>query len=268
MMVDFFEKMQVDLFIRPVLKQKMQSGVEEQNWTAASVFLQAFIDSWPIAASIQQAWKRWNEGCDPIALSALIRANEIIELLGAPKEEIPLPKELPPYLSIPGEDLVQMRAEISSKLAKSELKAVLFSSPVPLDPQSQLALGEVRMEGVAQHSVEKYGLPALLAPDIPDWSEAFGRAPAGAMGDKLRRMCDLAILPGTPVRLKNGDSSPVGWLLWNGPAKPLPVAQVAVDLIRNIDAGFSSAFDAAGVDETRGMQILSELVDIGALDRC
>ena len=265
MLVDFFDKMQLDLFIHPVLQQKLVAGIEQNDFELASQIMSAYIDSWPVAGSIVMAWKHWNENCDPLALSLLTRANEIIELLGAPKEEIPLPKELPSYIEMEGADLLARRREICRQAALGEIVAVHFSSPVPNDAASQLALGELRMEAAGQRAVEQYGLPGLLAPATPSWANALGRAPKGHKGDSLQMVCDLLILPGTPSRIRKGDTSPVGWLLWKGPAKPLPIMPEAIALMRNISSGISQACQIAKLEEDRGRQIIDELIEIGAL---
>ena len=136
-----------------------------------------------------------------------------------------------------------------------------------MTPEAQFALGELRMEAKAQMASEKFGLPGFLAPDAPRWEQAFGPAPSGRMGDKLRKMCDLAILPGIPSRIAGGDVSPVAWLLWNGPARPLPVANVAAELMRNVHLGCSRASAEVGISPQKGKEIIEELVLLGALDR-
>lgn len=264
-MLDFFAKMQLDLFIRPVLQQHLETNIKQQNWTAAATYLQAFVDSWPIAASIAPAYQHWTEHCDPMALAILHRANEIIVLLDTPAKDIPLPRPLPPYIELAGAELAARRQEVCSKASKNEITAVVFSSPVPDDPASQLALGELRMEALAQKAVERYGVAALLAPNAPPWERALGRAPAGQMGPKLRPLCDIAILPGTPHRLRQGQLQPTGWLLWNGPARPLPIADVGLTLIRTINQGMEAACQAAKIDQPRGTEILQELIQLGAI---
>ena len=265
MIADFFEPMQLDMFIRPALQKQLGEALDAERWEDASRFLAAFIDTWPVGGSIRTALARWESERDGLALCILSRANEIVQLIGAPAEELPLGGDLPPYLAISGSDLAGRRAELCQKAAAGELHAVLFSSPVPGDPASQLALGELRMEAASQRAVEAYGLPGLLAPDAPLWREALGSAPAGRSGSPLRAMCDIAILPGTPARLRQGNAAPVGWLLWNGPARPLPVADSAIALIRNIGKGVPEAIAAAELEPEQGRAVLNELVQIGAI---
>ena len=123
------------------------------------------------------------------------------------------------------------------------------------------------MEAKAQVAAERFGKAGLVAPNAPSWEHAFGSAPPGRMGDKLRKMCDIAVLPGTPYRLGKGDTSPIAWLLWNGPAKPLPVADVAIDLMRRVHLGVEKAIADVGLPSQRSREIIGELISIGALDR-
>jgi hypothetical protein len=265
MIADFFEPMQLDMFIRPALQKKLGEALDAERWEESSLLLAAFIDTWPVGGSIRTALAKWKEENDGLALCILSRANEIIQLVGAPAEEIPIEAELPSFVALGGTELADRRAELCRQAALGELKAAVFSSPVPVDPASQLALGELRMEAESQHAVEAYGLAGLLAPDAPQWESALGPAPSGRPGENLRAMCDIAILPGTPARLRQGRADPVGWLLWRGPARPLPVADSAVELIRNIGKGIQGAVDAAGLEAEQGRAIVRELVSLGAL---
>lgn len=265
--VDFFSQDQLQQFLRPALSQNLDNSIAAQEWHQASKLLSAFIDSWAIGGSIHQAWERWNHGCDPMALTVLSRANEIITLVGGQKLIIPAPKELPKYLEIEGHALAEMREEICGKALKKEIAAVHFLSPVPLLAPSQLALGELRMEAYGQEALERFGPVGLLAPDAPLWSQCFGRAPAGRKGEKLRLMCDMALLPSTPNRLAKGQLQETAWLLWNGPAQALPVHRMAYTLLANITDGVEEACAAAGLPLAQGSEVIDELISIGALDR-
>lgn len=264
--VDFFSQEQLQHFVRPALSQALSVSIANQEWTNGADLLRSFIDSWAIGGSIQQAWERWNHGCDPMALTVLFRANEIISLVGGEKLVIPAPKELPAYLEIEGHELSDRREEICAQALRREISAVHFLSPVPLLPQSQLALGELRMEAMGQKALERFGPVGLLAPDAPVWSQCFGRAPAGRKGERLRLMCDLALLPSTPNRLLKGQLQETAWLLWNGPAQALPVHKIAYDLLSNINKGVDEACAAAGLPLAQGKEVIDELISIGALD--
>lgn len=265
--VEFFSQEQLQHFIRPALSQKLSSSIQKQEWTKSANYLRSFIDTWSIGGSIQQAWERWNHGCDPMALTVLSRANEIISLVGGERLVIPAPKELPSYLELEGHALVEQRSDICSKALRKEISAVHFLSPVPLLPEYQLALGELRMEAIGQQALERFGPVGLLAPDAPLWNQCFGRAPSGRQGDRLRLMCDLALLPSTPNRLEKGQLQETAWLLWNGPAQPLPVHRMAYELLSNIGKGTQEACAAAGLPFAQGKEVIDELVSIGALDR-
>ena len=265
--VDFFSQDQLQHFLRPSLSQSLDSSISNQEWNKAAQLLRGFIDSWAIGGSIQQAWERWNHACDPMALTVLSRANEIISLVGGEMLIIPAPKELPPYLEIEGHVLAEKREEICAKALIKEISAVHFLSPVPLVPQSQFALGELRMEAYGQEALERFGPVGLLAPDAPLWNNCFGRAPAGRKGESLRLMCDMALLPSTPNRLAKGQLQETAWLLWNGPAQALPIHRMAYELLANITKGVEEACVAAGLPLAQGTEVIEELISIGALDR-
>ena len=265
MLVESFLPEQMEAFIRPGLSHLLQDSLEKAQFERASLVLQAFIDTWPVGSIIQVADQRWQTACDPLGLAVLDRARQILSLLSPSIPELPLPKELPPHREIAGEALAGVRAELCTAAAKGEIAAVLFSSPVPLEPVSQLALGELRMEASAQLSTERYGKAGLLAPNAPSFEHTLGRAPSGRVGPQLRRTCDMAKLPGTPARLQKGDARPVGWLLWNGPAKPLPVTDPVYQLLQNIEAGPAVAAEQAGISFEDAQDIIRELVNLGAL---
>jgi len=219
-----------------------------------------------MGGSIQQAWLRWTSDCDPVALSILSRANEIISLVGGSPLEIPKSRPLPSYLEREGHALVDQRSDICAKALSGEIHGVVFLSPVPLLPAAQLALGELRMEAKGQQALERFGLVGLLAPNAPLWKDCFGRAPAGRPGENLRMMCDLAILPSTPTRLARGDIEATAWLLWHGPTHPIPTHRIVYELLRNISKGRDIAMEEAGLSKEQGDEIIRELIEIGALD--
>jgi hypothetical protein len=265
--VDFFSQEQLQNFLRPTISQGLSQAIAAQEWRSASLHLRGFIDTWAIGGCIRQAWERWNHGCDPMSLSVLSRANQIITLVKGTPLIIPAPKELPPYLEMNGHALVERRETICAQALRGEIDAVYFTSPVPLLPQAQLALGELRMEAKAQRSLEEFGPVGLLAPESPSWEGCFGPAPSGRMGENLRLMCDLALLPSTPNRLEKGQLQETGWLLWNGPARALPVHRVAYEILKNISQGIEHACAAVDLPVEQGTEIIGELVSIGALDR-
>lgn len=265
MLISSFQNKQLEAFIRPGLSHLLSEAIEKKDHETSSFVLQAFVDTWPVASIIETAEQRWRQECDPLSLAVLSRGREILTLLSSTVPELELPRSLPPHLMIPGESLASRRGELCSEAAKGRLFGVVFTTEVPLSADAQLALGELRMEAVAQTATDRYGLPGLLAPDAPLFEETLGHAPSGKPGPSLKRMCDIAELPGTPLRLKNGDFSPVGWLLWNGPAKPLPVAHSAFQLVRHVHLGVESAAEEAGLGTDEAWGMINELIKLGAL---
>ncbi|MGC6510191.1 MAG: hypothetical protein ACON4U_17355 [Myxococcota bacterium] len=265
MLVSSFHPEQIEAFIRPGLSHLLQDSIENAKFEHASIVLQAFIDTWPLGSIISVAEQRWKTQCDPLGLAVLCRAREVLTLLSPNIPEIELPKDLPPHRVLNGDMLAQSRAELCALAVKGEIAGVVFETPVPMEPASQLALGELCMEAPAQTAVLRYGAAGLLAPEAPLFEDTLGRAPEGRIGPQLKRMCDIAELPGTPARLKGGDTRPVGWLLWNGPAKPLPVTDTVFQLIRGIDQGFEAAVEQAEISVEDAQGIIRELVQLGVL---
>lgn len=263
--VDFFGGEQLQNFLRPTLSQQLDDAIQEKKWSRASALLAAFIDTWPIGGSIVQAWHRWNHECDPLALTMLARGNEIISLVGGTPLKIPVVRDLPPYISLLGEEVVERRAELCAKALKKEIWGIVCTTPLPLDVPSQLAMGEIRMEAHAQDALERFGLVGLLAPNAPQWSQCLGKAPQGRMGENLHLMCDLALLPSTPKRIEKGELQVTAWMLWNGPAQPVPVHKAVYVMLKNISKGPQEAFAAAGVSQEQGSVMLNELIAMGAL---
>ena len=228
-------------------------------------YLESFIDSWPIGGSIEVAWYKWNDTCDPMALTVLSRANEIIEQVGGSPLIIPAPKEIPPYREIRGEQIAELREELCRQALCGEISGVHFLTPIPIDKASQLALGELRMEASGQSSLERFGPIGLLASSAPNWSNCFGSAPSGKRSDTLVLMCDLALLPSTPKRLFAGELEETAWLLWNGPARPLPIHRVVYEVLKLIPSGLDTIPQTLGIPEPTVNQMIEELLSIGAL---
>lgn len=265
MIVEFFAPARLHGDLRPSLQHQLDVAIDAGRWTQAGDVLAALIDTWPIAGTVETAWGRWTEAQEPLALAILERARQIMRVTGVQAPALPLPAALPPHLSLAGDTLVAERARLCGLAADGQLAGVLFESPVPATPAAMLALGELRMEAPAQHAVDRYGLPGLLAPDAPAWPDAFGAAPPGRPGPTLELRCDYAVLPGTPERLRRGDPSPVGWLLWNGPAAPVPVAAPVIGLLSTLSEGLEAASRAAGLTPEKGREAILEFIELGAL---
>ena len=271
------------IYKEPLLSQQLRAGlltaldeaIALQQWSRAAGLLAATIDTWPLAGAMNQALLHW-QSRDSLALAILFRAKEVASLVGV-SAEIPLAEELPELLSVRGEELVDLRRELCAKAAKGELLAVRITTPVPSDPASQLAYGELRMEAKAQRAVDMYGAYGLLAPDAPSWTEALksweGGAPSGQQKPdglswnqvEFRRMVDLAQLPGMPGRLVAGDTTPIWWLLWNGPARPLPISDDAAQVLRALSGGFTVAAEACSIQEEQLEGMIREFVQLGVL---
>ena len=64
--------------LRQALSGRLGQAVEAQRWHAAARLLEAFLDSFPVAALVDDARLRWTGSPDPEALAVLGRAGELV----------------------------------------------------------------------------------------------------------------------------------------------------------------------------------------------
>ena len=193
--------------------------------------------------------------------SDAVAAAMVVELLDAQ------PLALPPTVAVAGEQLAPRRVELARAIARGELAAVLITSPVPLDPASQLALGELRMESDCQVAFEQVGLAGLVAGGVDPWDAGLVPVPTGRLGRHLQATCQTFLLPGTPQRLRGGQTDTVGWLVWDAAHRPVAVHPVAVETLRAMDGRRDAAGVAAhlGLDADALFPVVEELVRVGAV---
>ena len=230
MLVSSFHPEQIEAFIRPGLSHLLQESLESSDFDRASIVLQAFVDTWPLGSIISVAEQRWKEECDPLGLAVLSRAREVLSLLSPSIPELELPKDLPPHRAMKGEELAQNRAELCALAAKGELLGVVLKHRYPLSLPVSLRLVNCAWRPCTR-CVLRYGAAGLLAP-----GRRCLRRPSAV---HLRAVLVLSssgcvTSPNCPVHLLGVDARPVGWLLWNGPAKPL-ITDSVFQLIRSID---------------------------------
>lgn len=252
--------------LRADLGQRMIAVLNSEGPQAAADWLAAWLDTWPLAALSETARGRWQSHHDGVALAVLTRRAEILAMLGEPALPLPLPAVLPPHRVLTGEQLIAGRAEVCRALVHGEIDAAVITDPLPDSPALQLALGELRLEGgPTQHAALRYGLPGLLAPGAPDFTEVLSPPPPGQPGSRLRPLAEALILPGTVASLRAGRIQPTGWLLWEAPYIPIPVHPIAVELLRALSGGMESACQALSLTTEQASEILDELVAVGAL---
>jgi len=180
------------------------------------------------------------------------------------------PLELPAHEIIDPAELVPRRAELGAALAEGRLSAVAFTATPDATPAAALALGELRLEGIAQNAVEACGLAGLLAPDTPAWALLRTPAPSEALKvdahTVLDAACEGALVPGPPGRLRRKEIDTVGALLWVGPHPPVWVAPVAVHVLRALDGRQPLGVLEAAMKAPPGalVEVAQELVRIGA----
>ena len=117
-----------------------------------------------------------------------------------------------------------------------------------------------------QIALEQFGLAGLRAGRVVDWRAGLvPQATAPVRGPLLPR-CRSAVLPGTPARLSGGDSSPIGWLLWDAPSAPLPVQTAAIAVLRHLDGqtSLSEVAQALEAPVEAVEAVAAELCRVGA----
>lgn len=216
---------------------------------------------------------QWIEGTvGRVAVEAVLQrdpddgAKRLAALLGdVPVDRGDLP-DLPPHAVVPGIALADRRAQLGGWLARDELVAVRVRGELPDDPPTTLALGEMRLEGSAQAAFERWGVAGLRAGQVPDWQDQLQRRAVAPVVDVLARRCASAMIPGTPARLLQGDTKPVGWLLWEAPVAPLAVRPAAVAVLDLVDGArtLEEIARALVVPTDAVREVASELCRVGA----
>ena len=176
------------------------------------------------------------------------------------------PWALPAVDVVSAEMLVPNRGEIVGRLVRAEVACIELVGELPPGPDARLAMGEVRMEALAQAAYERFGVAGLIAPRAPMWRQLLRPAPAGTEGDVLHQACDTAVIPGPPSALIQGTASPVGWLLWRGPHGAVAVQPEAVAVLGQLDGERTIQQIADSMDAPAGVvkQMADQLVKLGA----
>ena len=174
---------------------------------------------------------------------------------------------MPEVIRVSGDSVAEQRIEIVSALVREEAMAVLVETAVPNDSASQLAMGEIRLEARAQKAFEAYGWAGLWVQDYLKFDDLLGSAPEGHSGEVVRPRCSAAVLPGTPSQLRQGRLGDTGWLLWEGPVRPVAVQPVAVELMRAMDGkkDHQGLAAATGLEPRMVRDICDALRQLGAV---
>jgi hypothetical protein len=258
--------------IRSRLEAAAAEHLQKGQFGPGADTVRAWSHSWPVAAMVEDAWNAWTEARAGTALAVLAHCTELVRMAGSQVQEdlwlqaLGSQLDLPPVAQVPGESLSEQRASLCRALVQGDAVAVHFTSPVPSDPASQLALGEVRLEAQAQEAFESHGVCGILAGRVPSFVDTLTTAPTGQWGDHLRCMCHLRRIPGPPGKIARGQVQNVGWLLWDGPHPPVTVHPIAADLLGALDGKrtLAEAAGAAALPVEEATTILRELVTIGA----
>jgi hypothetical protein len=173
------------------------------------------------------------------------------------------PDGLPTWLDVPPEDLGPKLNRILDALRKGAAVAVRVTGPVPVDAETLDALSAIRAEAPMQEAIERYGLAGLLVGDVVKFDALLQKPAAGKPGERVRRVCDVTVVPGLD---DNNKPEALGVLAWDGPFAPVIVVAGAVEVARRLD-GVMSCEDIAHDLETSPeavRRVVDELVGIGA----
>lgn len=248
--------------LRERLGRQFVAEVEEGREPRAALFMESFLDTWPLAALAEPALKAWPSPRSLTILSRLVAAYG----LDGTTISLPVPSSLPPHRVVEGAELAAQSNILTRALARGEIEAVVVSAPVPEDGATGLALWEIRLEGGAhQTAVERHGVVGLVGPEAPRWNDLLATAPSGVPGELLRTTGQALILPGTPSGLAGYEAQATGWLLWEAAIRPVAIVPEAVVLLQALPKGLEAACSAARLASPRAREMVSQLVSLGAL---
>ncbi len=290
----FFDPAWMAMDGRARLEDRLALAVDGAEWERAAELLAAFVDTWPLSASIAEAGCAWRDQADLRALCIIARTAEVVRLalgwdllddgcwLVPPASWLRrgesagslLPSTLPASVQrVAATELAAQRARLASALALGELSAVLVDGEPPADAATQLALGELRLEGSHQVLVERYGLAAVRVPrECVDrarrWQDEdlLDTPLPGTPGPVLTARCQGRFMPGPHSAVRAGRPQRVGYLLWDAPVRPVMVAPVAVAVLQVLDGvrDTTAVAEALGGPRDQVQAILDELVAMGA----
>ncbi|MCB9671001.1 MAG: hypothetical protein H6734_16085 [Alphaproteobacteria bacterium] len=270
--------------------------------------IDAFIDSWPLGAMVDDAVATWRERPEPKALAVLHRTAEVVgSVLGWPRSldrRWPLPDEawmrrqvsgelvvarrgprdgsaavamaldarfgraeglpLPAMLEIHGDELAHRVDEAVDALSAGRVQAVDVDGWIPWDDASQAAAERLRGATPLQEAYARYGLAALAAGGGMPFASLLTDAPAGVVGDRMRRVGDAVIVPGMDG---SGNIHPVGVLCWDDCHRPVRVNPVAITVLDAIGAHEELDAVAKSLQASRPevMGLVEQLAEVGAI---
>ncbi|MCO4745978.1 MAG: hypothetical protein KC912_14380 [Proteobacteria bacterium] len=187
--------------------------LHHEDYEAASRICQAWLETWPAAALVDDARVAWTQEPSAETRAVLERVTELHALArGWPVLESGM------ALMPDGSWLAGVLRETGVVVSRGEA-----------DGSEEIAAMLGTTVGEVVYSDEE--LPEAM----PSWADRLWPAPAQEIGERVHLLCHTASLPGSPERLARGDKSEVGWLLWDGPHPPRPVHPGAMHLLESID---------------------------------
>jgi len=271
--------------VREALYVRLRSLVNDGEQAQAEGVLRAFLDCWSLGSIVDDARRAWSEEASPQALTALIRAAEIIQLAigwpAGPAGPWPVPDaswfsakqqvwSQPPERPMPGvgevdaDQLVAERAAWVHRIITGELSAVHVTG-VPSDPGAYgLVMGEIRMESTAQDRFERAGFAATHVATLPTYGHGWNDPAPGQPGPVYMAVADGVVVPaldtGAPMAM-------VGWVLWPGPHRARRVHPVAVAALQGIDGTTPAAEvgESLEIPKERWTEIVGSLLALGAI---
>lgn len=77
---DAFQRAWIAGAARELLEQRLALAVDGGEWERAALLQAALVDTWPVAAALEDAGRRWRAQLEPAALAITCRAAELVRL--------------------------------------------------------------------------------------------------------------------------------------------------------------------------------------------
>ncbi|MFK7927782.1 MAG: hypothetical protein AB8H79_06320 [Myxococcota bacterium] len=236
-----FRRAHMQRVVRAGLAKRLDEATDQQNWAHAAELLQAFLDTWPIAASIDGARRAWTAGPAPAALTVLHRASTLTALSTGTAIGWPVPTHNWSKRTVGNRILTGVEQRCPQDGA-TELAELWDVPVVPADLSDVPDVVRPLLHGDATHlneaeqaAVARFGVYGAEVPDAPLWTDVLAPPPPGVFGHVLTPLATVIEAPSTPARLKKGQLRATAWLVWDGPHKPMPITSPAAAVLSRMD---------------------------------
>lgn len=178
----------------------------------------------------------------------------------APAEPLPLPE----LLQVHGDELAVRIDDLADGLKSGIVQTVDVDGWIPWDDASQAAAEKLRNATPLQRAYTHFGLGALVAGGGLPFAEILEDAPAGQIGEQMRRVGDAVLVPSMDG---SGNIHPIGVLCWDDRYHPVKVNPVAITVLDAV--GVHNDLDAVAralkADRGEVMPLIEQLAEVGAV---